>query len=123
MEIRLTGRSAVITGGSSGIGLAVARQYSEAGADWRLLARRLDVLEEARRSIEASATGRVVAVQCDMSSEVQISTAYGQVMQAFGKVDIVVNNSGGGRRASFHEITDELWRVDIVDLSPRSGPH
>jgi 3-oxoacyl-[acyl-carrier protein] reductase len=113
LEIDLTGRSAVITGGSSGIGLAIAQQYSAAGADVAILARRSDVLEEASRSISANAGGKVVAVQCDMASAEQISAAYRQVMQAFGKIDIVVNNAGGGRRASLVEITDELWNLDI----------
>lgn len=78
-----------------------------------ILARRLDVLEEASHSIEARAGGKVVAVQCDMASAEQISAAYQQVMQAFGKIDIVVNNAGGGRRASLVEITDEAWELDI----------
>jgi 3-oxoacyl-[acyl-carrier protein] reductase len=113
MEVSLAGRSAIITGGSSGIGLAIASQYSSAGADVAILARRTDVLEEARRSMEANAGGRVIAVPCDMGNVEQISAAYRDIMHAFGKIDIVVNNAGGGRRAKFVDITDESWRLDF----------
>ena len=58
MQIDLSGRRALISGGSKGLGLATARRMAECGADVAILARRVDALEEARREIESAAPGR-----------------------------------------------------------------
>lgn len=113
MEISLIGRSAVITGGSKGLGYAMAQQFAASGADIAMLARRVDVLEEAKAVIERNARGRVVAVPCDVSRMEDCERAYGAVMGALGKVDILVNNAGTSRAMPFEQITDEIWREDL----------
>ena len=68
MEIRLDGRVALITGGSKGLGLAMATVFAKAGADVAILARRADALEEARAAIGGSgATSRIAGFSCDVA--------------------------------------------------------
>jgi 3-oxoacyl-[acyl-carrier protein] reductase len=113
MEIRLDGRSALITGGSTGLGLAMATKFAAAGADVAILARRPDVLEEARRTIGATAKGRIVAVACDVTKPGDIGAAFGTVMGALGRIDILVNNAGTSRTGKFLEISDAVWQADL----------
>ncbi len=113
MEIRLDGRAALITGGSRGMGKAMALKFAESGADVAILARRPEVLEEAKSEIEAVAAGKVLACPCDMTDPDQIKSAFETVVSEFGKVDILVNNAGTSRRGKFEEITDEMWNEDL----------
>lgn len=113
MEIKLDGRSAVITGGSKGLGLAMATRFAASGADVAILARRPEVLDEAKARIAETARGRVAAFACDVSRPEQIEAAFAQVMAAHGKVDIVVNNAGTSRAMPFMSITDAAWQEDF----------
>ena len=113
MDISLAGRSAVITGGSKGLGLAMATQFAASGADVAILARRPEVLEEAKASIAKTAKARVAAIACDVSQAEGVEAGFAQAMAAFGKVDIVVNNAGISRAMPFLKITDSLWQEDF----------
>src|SRR5947209_19413520 len=113
MEISLAGRAAIITGGSKGVGLAVATRFAASGADVAIIARGREGLEAAVKSIGATARGRVVAAQGDVAVPADIQRAYDEIMRAFGKVDIVVNNAGTSRRGAFEQLTDEDWRTDF----------
>jgi 3-oxoacyl-[acyl-carrier protein] reductase len=113
MEISLAGRCALITGASKGLGYAMAQRFAASGADVAILARRVDVLEEAKAAVERNARGRVIAVPCDVSKAEDCEHAYGVAMGALGKVDILVNNAGTSRAMPFEQITDEMWREDL----------
>jgi 3-oxoacyl-[acyl-carrier protein] reductase len=113
MEVTLNGRAALVTGASKGLGLAMATRFAASGADVAILARRPDVLKEAREQIESSARGRVAAISCDVSKAEDCRRAYEAVMAAFGKIDILVNNAGTSRAMSFEQITDEIWQEDL----------
>jgi NAD(P)-dependent dehydrogenase (short-subunit alcohol dehydrogenase family) len=113
MEIRLDGRSAVITGASKGLGLAMAKEFAASGADVAILARRPDVLEEAKAIVSATARGRVATFSCDVGKADDIQRTYDAVMSTFGKVDIMVNNAGISRAMPFEQITDEMWHEDL----------
>ncbi len=113
MHVKLDGRVALITGGSKGIGLAVATRMAASGADVAILARRLHVLHEARDLVLASAVGRVHVVPCDVSRADEVALAYAEVLQTFGRVDILVNNAGTSRTGPFMSITDEVWQADL----------
>ena len=113
MEVRLDGRSAIITGASKGLGLAMAKEFAASGADVAILARRPDVLEEAKGIVSASARGRVATFSCDVGKADDIKRTYDAVMATFGKVDIMVNNAGISRAMPFEEITDEMWHEDL----------
>jgi 3-oxoacyl-[acyl-carrier protein] reductase len=113
MEVSLAGRSALITGASKGLGLAMATQFAASGADVAVLARRADVLEEAKADIGKTARGRVVAIPCDVSKPEQCRSAFEAATGAFGKIDILVNNAGTSRAMPFEQITDEMWQEDL----------
>ena len=113
MEIRLDGRSAVITGGSKGLGLAMAEKFASSGADVTILARSPETLAEAKQKIAANAKGKIAAVGCDVSKAADIRKAFDQVMSEFGKIDIFVNNAGQSTRGPSETITDEMWQADL----------
>jgi 3-oxoacyl-[acyl-carrier protein] reductase len=113
MEISLAGRTAVITGGSKGIGLAIATRFAASGADVAIIARGRGALDEAVRTIGAGAKGKVAAIAGDVGVAADIKRAYDEAMTAFGKIDIIVNNAGTSRTGAFEDITDEVWRDDF----------
>jgi len=113
MEVRLDGRSAIITGSSKGLGLAMAKEFAASGADVAILARDPAGLAEAKAQVEAGAKGKVATFQCDVSKADEISKTFAGVMGAFGKVDILINNAGISRAMTLDKITDELWQDDL----------
>lgn len=113
MEISLAGRTAIVTGASKGIGLAVATRFAASGADVAIVARGRDALDDAAKTIGAGGRGRVHAISGDVAVPADIRRVYDETMQAFGKIDIVVNNAGTSRAGAFEDITDELWREDF----------
>ena len=117
MQISMDGRVALITGGSKGIGLAVARALAAAGASVAILARGAEALEAARSSLAGeggSRSGvRVRAYPCDVARADAIRATFDEVVRDFGQVDILVNNAGTSRTAAFESITDEVWQEDL----------
>src|SRR6185295_6641610 len=113
MEVSLAGRTAVITGGSKGIGLAIATRFAASGADVAVIARGRGALDEAVKTIGAGAKGKVAAIAGDVGVAADIKRAYDEAMTAFGKIDIIVNNAGTSRTGAFEDITDEIWRDDF----------
>lgn len=113
MQIRLDGRTALITGSSLGLGKAMGKRFAEAGANVALLARRADVLEETRAEIAAVASGKVGAYVCDVMNPAQIAATHETAAAELGPIDILVNNVGASRTGRFMEITDEIWQTDI----------
>jgi len=113
MEVNLEGRAAVITGGSKGLGLAMAKRFAASGADVAILARTQSVIDEAVEEIRATAKGQVMGTACDVAKAAETQAAYDKVMSAFGRVDILVNNAGESRLGRFEDITDAMWEDDI----------
>ena len=114
MDIRLDGRSAIVTGGSKGLGLAIAKEYAASGADVAILARDQGSLAEAKSAIQAmGGKGKVLAISCDVSKAGPIQAACEQANREFGKVDIFVNNAGQSTRGLSETITDEQWQADL----------
>src|SRR5579875_2942004 len=113
MEITLSGRSAIVTGGSKGLGLAMGEKFAACGADVAILARDPATLAEAKAQIEKGAKAKVAAISCDVSKAADIQKAYDQVMAQFGKIDILVNNAGQSQTGVFEELTDAVWQSDF----------
>ena len=114
MEVRLDGRSAIVTGGSKGLGLAIAKEFAASGADVAVLARDSATLADARGEIQKmGGKGKIAAISCDVSKMAPIKAAYDQVMSEFGKIDIFVNNAGQSTRGPSEELTDEMWQADL----------
>jgi 3-oxoacyl-[acyl-carrier protein] reductase len=113
MEISLSGRAAIVTGGSRGIGFAVAKEFAASGADVAVVARDEAALKEGVAAIRASTQSRVIGVQADVSKEADIRRAYDEAMSAFDKVDIIVNNAGTSQAMSFENLTDQILYDDL----------
>jgi glucose 1-dehydrogenase len=114
----LEGQTAVVTGASSGIGSAVARALGAAGA--RVAVNFHSGQEEADEVVQdiLRAGGQAIAVQADVSDEAQVRALFDACVQAFGRVDIVVANSGIQQDAPFTEMTLAQWqRVLDVNLT------
>jgi len=113
MNISLSGRAAIVTGGSKGIGFAVATRFAASGADVAIVARTAEQLKEGVAAIEKSTQTRVIGVQADVGKAVDVQRAYDEVMKAFGRVDIIVNNAGTSRAMPFDKVTDEILYDDL----------
>jgi 3-oxoacyl-[acyl-carrier protein] reductase len=114
MDIRLDGKSAIVTGGSKGLGLAIAKEFAASGANVAILARDQASLNDAKAEIEKVAKGaKVLAISCDVSKKAPIEAAVAQCNSEFGKVDIFVNNAGQSTRGPSETITDEQWQADL----------
>lgn len=113
MNLDLSGRTALVTGASLGLGKAMAAAFHAAGANVALLARREDVLEKARTDIAGGAGGKVAAYVCDVTAPEEIERAVASASAELGPVDILVNNAGQSQTGRFEDLTDEVWRYDL----------
>ncbi len=115
IEMRMTGRAALVTGASKGIGLAIAANFARAGANVAIAARRQSELDAARAAIIAAAGGatKVVAVSADIGTAEGCEQAFKATESAFGKVDVLVNNAGTSRAQAFETVTDAMWQDDF----------
>ena len=88
------GRVVVITGGSRGLGLVMARQLAAQGARLVLLARDDRELDRARRLLEEEHGGEVIAIRCDVRRKADVRAAVAQILEQCGAVDVLINNAG-----------------------------
>ena len=106
---RLQGRSAVITGGSQGLGLAIAEAYVAAGAEVMICGRNGTAVEEAVRKLQASG-GRVLGETVDVASRDDVQRLADRALAAFGRVHVLVNNAGVyGPIGAIEEIDWDAW--------------
>jgi NAD(P)-dependent dehydrogenase (short-subunit alcohol dehydrogenase family) len=113
MQISLDGRSAIVTGGSKGIGFAIATRFVTDGGDVAIVGRGREALDAAVKQISATAKGRVIGVQGDVGTVAGVQGAYDAAMAAFGKVDIIVNNAGTSATGPFENLSDEVMQADL----------
>lgn len=112
----MDGRVAVITGASTGLGLAMAEEFAASGASVALLARKADALAAAKAQVIKAAgktNGKIEAYSCDVAKAAPIAETWKKVEADFGKVDIVVNNAGISHAKPFDTVTDEDWQGDL----------
>ena len=108
-KMDLRGKTALITGGGSGIGLAIAEALASEGVQTILASRRMDVLESAAGFISKKFNTPSHALRLDLRDSESIRDAAATALRLFGKVDILINNSGLGVDASLVEMTEEQW--------------
>jgi NAD(P)-dependent dehydrogenase (short-subunit alcohol dehydrogenase family) len=104
----LSGRTAVVVGGTTGIGRALTLGLAQAGADVVPTSRRKDVVDEAAALVEASGR-RTLRVTTDVADEASITYLLAAAIEAFGKVDILVNCAGRTKRTPTLDLSDEEW--------------
>jgi NAD(P)-dependent dehydrogenase (short-subunit alcohol dehydrogenase family) len=110
MDLMLKGRVAVITGGSVGIGLAVAEALAAEGVHLALCARNEERLSKVGESIRKAHGVRVLAVPTDVTSPTDITALSEQIEGEFGGADILINNAGTGSEEKIMEAPDDKWQ-------------
>lgn len=105
----LTGKTALVTGGSKGLGKAMARGFAEAGANVVISSRHEDELQAAQQEIQVGIKGKVVYRVADMNDRSAVNALAKFALDTFGRVDILVNNAGGNTPQRIEDITDEMW--------------
>ena len=117
MDLELAGKTAIISGGSRGIGKAIARQLAQEGVDLALLARDRAALETTAQEITAETGRKVVTLVADTTDDASVKQAVDEAVQQLGHLDILVNAAAqpGGQTPppKFAEITDELFWDDL----------
>lgn len=112
MGVRLDGRTALITGASEGMRLAMARRFAESDANVAMVSRSAETFEAGRQEIMSAIGGNKVKVEivsCDVTDTDQIETMWQAVSESFGDVDILVNNAGATANGPFLDCDDERW--------------
>ncbi len=107
--MKLEGRKAIVTGGAQGIGLAIAKRLNAEGAKVALF----DINEELVTK-SASELDGCIGVRCDVSSPASIEEAIGKVVEAFGGIDIVVNNAGILPKSMIEDVTEKEWDLTMA---------
>jgi NAD(P)-dependent dehydrogenase (short-subunit alcohol dehydrogenase family) len=111
----LTGKIALVTGGSRGLGLQIAECLGEMGAKLALTARKAEELEEARKHL-AGQSIEALGVACDLSQPEAVAPMVAKVLERFGRVDILVNNAGATWGAPAEDHPLEAWQK-LVNLN------
>lgn len=107
-KLELTGRTAVVIGGTSGIGRAIAHGMAQAGADVVCTSRRQDQVDAAAAEIEGFGK-RTLRVTSDVGDKASLETLLAQCVAEFGKVDILVNSAGRTKRTPTLELDEDEW--------------
>ena len=114
MEISLTGKRALITGGSRGLGRAMAETFAEAGADVAVIARDESQLQETVAALQSiRPMGKFVGISADVSEASNVSRAHGEAVDFFGPVEVLVNNAGTSNAQPFLQVDDQSWLHDF----------
>jgi NAD(P)-dependent dehydrogenase (short-subunit alcohol dehydrogenase family) len=116
-SFRLDGKVAIVTGASSGLGVAFANGLAEAGADIAICARRVEKLEQTREQVEALGR-RCAAVPADVANPDDCNRVVAETVGQLGRVDVLINNAGIGTAApATREAPDEFRRVIDINLN------
>jgi NAD(P)-dependent dehydrogenase (short-subunit alcohol dehydrogenase family) len=113
-SFRLDGRVAIVTGASSGLGVAFAQGLAQAGADVAICARRADRLQTTKEAVEAEGR-RCVAIGADVSVVAACARVVEGTVSELGRVDVLVNNAGAGQVAASEALDADAWQR-IIDL-------
>ncbi|MGI8980245.1 MAG: SDR family NAD(P)-dependent oxidoreductase [Pirellulaceae bacterium] len=112
----LSGRTALVTGGSKGIGKAMARAFAEAGANIAISARHADELKKAKAEIADGMSVKVEYFVADMTQRDQVKKLAKDVLAKLGRVDVLVNNAGSNKPQTLVDTTEEAWD-EILELN------
>ena len=113
LDLGLTGKVAIVTGGSEGLGRATAMRLAAEGCRVVICARRKDVLERAAEDIRRQTGVQVLALPADVTRSADVDAVVSAALGTHGGVDILVNNAGTSAAASFEKVDDATWEADI----------
>ena len=113
MDLGLKGRVALVAASSRGLGRAVAEEFASEGAHLVMCARGEAALEEAREAIEGATGARIVAVPADLSEPAGVSRVVDVALGEFGRIDVLVTNTGGPPAGPFESHSPDAWQAAI----------
>ena len=113
----LTGQVAIVTGASTGLGVQMAKALASQGAKVVCMARRQNLIDEVAADIAKEFGVEAVGIRCDITDTENVNAAVDQVLEKFGRIDILINNAGTGAVAPAEDITDEQFQNEMdIDL-------
>src|SRR5450759_1680304 len=113
MDLKLKGKTALVTGGSEGIGKGIARALAQEGVDVAICARRMGPLEETANAIAKETGRKIVAIPADLRKDADAKSFIGQAHKALGRVDIMVNNAGSAAGGVIEHLTEDDWEKGL----------
>ena len=108
----LSGQVALVTGGGTGIGKAIAQAMHKEGAKIIIVGRKEEILKEAQAELGSD----IEMMTCDVTQEEQVKKVYENIMSNHGKIDILINNAGMAAKAKSYEMSYDLWKK-VVDVN------
>ncbi|BCL34227.1 SDR family oxidoreductase [Nostoc sp. MS1] len=120
LELNLTGKTAIVTGGSAGIGLAIAKALYSEGVNVAIAARNPERLENAVSAIQSLPTpgAKVISINADLTQAESVNQVVSTTLAQFGQIDILINNAGSARAGSFLELSDDVfldtWNLKLL---------
>ncbi len=113
----LTGRVAIVTGASGGLGVQMAKALASQGANIVVMARRQQQIDEVAAQIAEEFGVETLAIRCDITDTANVDAAVAQVVERFGRIDVLINNAGTGAVAPAEDITDAQFDGEMqIDL-------
>lgn len=116
MNLHLEGKKAIVMAGTSGLGLAIARELCNEGSRVAICGRDEERLADAVQEIARSGQGSIQAFRCDVAQATELETFFSDAADTLGGIDILVTNAGGPRPGRFDSMTDESW-TDAFNLT------
>ena len=116
MAVELAGKTAIVTGSSKGIGLAIAESLAKANANVVVSARNEAEVKEAAERLEGAGSGRVLGIACDVGDYGDVRRLVAETVDELGGLDILVNNAGIGRFAPVDEMAPDEWDA-LIDTN------
>ena len=113
MDLKLNGKTALVTGASAGIGKAIAFALAHEGVDVAICARRKEPLEEAASEIARGTNRKIVAIPADLTKPADAAAFVKEAHTALGRVDILVNNAGSSPGGVLEFLTEEHWAQSL----------
>lgn len=110
---KLNGKTALVTGGSKGIGYGIAASLLQEGIHVAITGRHQDALDAAVRELSGTGPGKIISIVADTRDFDAMKNAVARTLEAFGRLDILVANAGVGHFASITEMTPEQWHETI----------
>ena len=113
MDLQLQGKTALVTGGSEGIGKGIALALAKEGVDVAICARRKDVLEATASEIARATNRKIVAIPADLRKDADAKNFIEQAHKALGRADIMVNNAGSAAGGVIEHLTEDDWEKGL----------
>ena len=113
MDLKLKGKTALVTGGSEGIGKGIARMLAKEGVDVAICARRQEPLEATAAEIAKETGRKFVAIPADLRKDVDAKNFVEQGAKALGRIDIMVNNAGSAAGGVIEHLTEDDWEKGL----------